>query len=86
MLNQHQKFHKAQQVTQQLATLCSEVSMDKFKECLSLLNMLRDEWAKGIKMALSGPPTSQSKLLSIMLFLMHIINSNLCSIPNNAHF
>ena len=56
ILTQHQKFHKAQVVTQQLATLCSEVGMDEFQERLTLISVLKDEWAKGEKVSLSVKP------------------------------
>ena len=47
VLTQHQKFHKAEQVTQQLAALASEVGMDEFQQRLAQMRLLRDTWAKG---------------------------------------
>lgn len=47
MLSQHQKFHKAQVVTQDLASLASEVGMGEFRERYALLKKLRGTWAEG---------------------------------------
>ena len=57
-MTQHQKFHKAQQVTQQLAALSSEVGMEEFEERLAQMKVLRDEWARGGKVTLSSTLTS----------------------------
>ena len=46
-LSQHQKFRKAQLVTQELSSLSSEVGMMEFRECLSVLEQLRDIWKAG---------------------------------------
>lgn len=48
-LSQHQKFRKAQIVSQELASLASEVGMVEFEEKLSILRELRDIWAAGGK-------------------------------------
>ena len=53
VLTQHQKFHKAQQVTTQLAALASEVGMDEFEGRLAQMRLMRDEWAKGGKVTLT---------------------------------
>ena len=58
VLTQHQEFHKAQQVTQQLAALSSEVGMEEYEECLAQMRVLMDEWAKGGKVTLSSTLTS----------------------------
>lgn len=47
VMNQHQKYHKAKDVTLQLASLASEGGMDQFKARLALLRILRDRWTKG---------------------------------------
>ena len=52
-MTQHQKFHKAQQVTQQLAALSSDAGMEEFEEHLSQMKVLWDEWARGGKVTLS---------------------------------
>ena len=49
VLSQQQKFRKALSVTQELSSLASEVGMAEFKERLTLLKQLRDEWANGQK-------------------------------------
>ena len=43
----HQKFCKAQLVTQELSSLSSEVGMMEFRERLSVLEQLRDSWKAG---------------------------------------
>ena len=52
VLTQHQKFHKAQQITQ-LASLASEVGMDEFEGWLAQMRLMRDEWARGGKVTLT---------------------------------
>ena len=47
ILSQHQKFHKSQIITQQLASLASEVGMTQFEERLSVLTTLKNTWAEG---------------------------------------
>ena len=47
MLSQHQKFNQCQIVTQELASLASEVGMPDFQSRLAILKNLRDIWAKG---------------------------------------
>ena len=46
-LSQHQKFCKAQLVTQELSSLSSEVGMMEVRERLSVLEQLRDIWNAG---------------------------------------
>lgn len=41
VLSQHQKFHKAQIVAQELSSLASEVGMPEFEERLTVLNVYR---------------------------------------------
>ena len=53
VLTQHQKFHKAQQVTIQLAALASEVGMDEFEGRFAQMRLMRDEWAKGGQVTLT---------------------------------
>ena len=47
VLLQHQKFHTAHIVAQELSTLTSEVGTAEFELRLSLLKQLRDIWATG---------------------------------------
>ena len=68
VLSQHQKFHKAQQVTQQLAALASEVGMDESEECLAQMRLLRDEWAKGGRATLTTSTVHTCKHISPKLF------------------
>ena len=52
VLSQHQKFHRAQQVTHQLAALCSEGGMEEYEERLALLQLLEEKWSNGHKVTL----------------------------------
>ena len=65
MLTQHQKFHKAQQVTQQLTTLASEVGMDEFEARLAQMRLLRDEWARGGRVTLTTSTVHIRKHISL---------------------
>ena len=47
ILDQHQKFHKAKYVIDQLPALTSEVGMDEFMERLEVLEQLKDVWTRG---------------------------------------
>ena len=47
IFNQHQKFHKAKYVIDQLPALASEVGMDEFMERLEVLEQLKDVWTRG---------------------------------------
>ena len=51
-MNQHQKYHKAKEVTSQLASLTSEGGMDQFRARLVLLKTLRDRWTRGDEVTL----------------------------------
>ena len=46
-LNQHQKFHKAKYLIDQLPALASEVEMEEFLERMDVLEQLRDIWTRG---------------------------------------
>jgi hypothetical protein len=65
VLTQHHKFHKAQQVTTQLAALASEVGMDEFEGRLAQIRLIRDEWAKGGKVTLTTPTVHTRKHFSV---------------------
>ena len=65
VLTQHQKFHKAQQVTTQLAALASEVGMDEFEGRLAQMRLMRDEWARGGKVTLTTSTVGTRKHFSI---------------------
>ena len=65
VLTQHQKFHKAQQVTTQLAALASEVGMDEFEGQLAQMRLMRDEWARGGKVTLTTSTVGTRKHFSI---------------------
>lgn len=58
VLSQHQKFHKAQIVAQELSSLASEVGMPEFEERLTVLKSLRDLWAHGEKAVIVETGTS----------------------------
>ena len=47
VLNQHQKFHKAKHLIDQLPALVSEVGMDEFVERIEVLEKLKDVWERG---------------------------------------
>ena len=47
MLSQHQKFSRCQVITQELASLASEVGTPEFHSRLAILKNLRDIWANG---------------------------------------
>ena len=53
VLSQHQKFHKCQIVTQQLASLASEVGMAEFQQRFTVLKTLKDAWAEGREASVS---------------------------------
>lgn len=53
MLTQHQKFHKASEITHKLASLASEGGMEQFEERFGLLKCLKDEWTKGEKVSIT---------------------------------
>lgn len=65
ILTQHQNFHKAQQVTTQLAALASEVGMDEFEGRLAQMRLMRDEWARGGKVTLTTSTVGTRKHFSI---------------------
>ena len=44
---QHQKFHRAHKLPQELASLASEVGMAAFERRLDAMKMLKDSWTKG---------------------------------------
>lgn len=46
-LTQHQKFHKAKYLIDQLPALASEVGMEEFLERMDVLEQLRDIWTRG---------------------------------------
>ena len=47
ILTQHQKFHKAKCLIDQLPALASEVGMEEFLEHMDVLEQLRDIWTRG---------------------------------------
>ena len=69
VLSQHQKFHKCQIVTQQLASLASEVGMAEFDQRFHLLKTLKDAWANG-KMAVVSVETGRKVIVT---FCIHSI-------------
>lgn len=46
-LSQHQKFHKAIKVAQEIGSLASEVGMAEFRRRYNVLKTLRDAWMNG---------------------------------------
>ena len=46
-LSQHQKFHKAIKVAQEIGSLESEVGMAEFRRRYNVLKTLRDAWMNG---------------------------------------
>lgn len=60
MLSQHQKFHAACIVAQELSTLTSEVGMAEFELHLSLLKQLHEIWATGGTAVLEAVPSQAS--------------------------
>ena len=54
VLSQHQKFHRAQLVTNQLAALCSERGMVEYEERLAFLELLKEKWSNGHKVTLQA--------------------------------
>ena len=54
VLSQHQKFHRASLVTNQLAALCSEGGMVEYEERLALLELLKEKWSNGHKVTLQA--------------------------------
>ena len=65
VLTQHQKFHKAQLITTQLAALASEVGMDEFEGRLAQIRLMRDEWARGGKITLTTSTVHTCKHFSV---------------------
>lgn len=47
VLSQHQKYHKAQQLALEMATVVSEVGMNEFKSRLTQMKLLIDKWKSG---------------------------------------
>ena len=46
-LSQHQKFHRAHKLAQELASLASEVGMAEFQRWFDAMKSLKDSWIKG---------------------------------------
>ena len=46
-LSQHQKFHKAIKVAQEIGSLASEVGMAEFRRRYNVLKTLRNAWMNG---------------------------------------
>lgn len=70
VLSQHQKFHKCQVVTQQLASLASEVGMAKFHQRFNVLKTLKDTWAEGKEAVVSVESVKTGKYTDIMCMSM----------------
>ena len=51
-LSQHQKFHKANLLAQELASLASEVGMTAFERRLDVMKSLKESWSKGKDVAI----------------------------------
>ena len=68
VLSQHQKFHKAQEVTVQLATLTSEVGMEEYRDRLMLLKQLKDKWANGEDVSLTSSSIGNSMYLLVLTY------------------
>ena len=54
-LSQHQKFHKAIKVAQEIGSLASEVGMAEFRRRYDVLKTLRDAWMNGKEVLVSVP-------------------------------
>lgn len=76
MLSQHQKFHAAHIVAQELSTLTSEVGMAGFELHLSLLKQLRDIWATGGTAVLEAVPSQASGEFGIPITITYWLNIN----------
>ena len=73
VLSQHQKFHKAQEVAVQLATLTSEVGMEEYHDRLLLLKLLKDKLANGENVSLSSSNISMSMHLIVNYFCVDML-------------
>ena len=60
--SQHEKFRQATQVTDTLATLCSEPGMQVYKKRITFLKQLRDYWSNGtdVQLTTNGPESSNT--------------------------
>lgn len=53
ILSQHQKFHRAIKLTQEIGSLASEVGMSEFRRRYDVLKTLRDAWLNGKEVLIS---------------------------------
>ena len=69
-LSQHQKFRKSQIISQELASLASEVGMNQFKQRFMLLKTLRDTWANGQEATLEPIQVDDEGLYAFFHFII----------------
>ena len=71
-LSQHQKFHKAQEVAVQLATLTSEVGKEEYPDCLTLLKLLNDKLANEQNVSLYSSSIGKSLIPCTCLLIIFV--------------
>ena len=72
VLSQYQKFHKAQEVAIQLATLTSEVGIEEYCDHLTLLKLLKDKWVNVENVSLSSSSIGKSPIPYTCMFIIFV--------------